>query len=640
MSHLHGMAGAGVAPTPDILDDWVGIEGRIHDAAGGLSITADGRRAIDRSVRTETDDRTCWVLGDLYGYGDAGSSTDYKSRHGSVGPAQYALSLYDRHGKAFVERLNGNFLLGIYDPSRREFLLCTDRFGTVPLYWSCTDDDTVAFSTTIQALPHHPAVETGFHPGYLHEYLAFRRTFGMRTPLEGVEKLGPGTVATINLDEGSISADQYWRPRYRPRETSFEWFVDEFVRRFRTVIGEWVRDNREYGMLLSGGSDSRLVLAALVEAGADVTAFHMNDWMNAEARTAERVALEADAPFEWLQRGPEYRIDALDRNRCATTFNGWFTQPYTSGFEDEITGRADRVLSGLYGDSLFRGYGVPSPTVSLGRFGSMTLPVERRIDSVGDYIDLLVERAHDGFDLPTDLRSVLNANVYRDGDRISHHGVVYNSIDELVYYGGCYPLSNDDDMRFHTGLRRLGPYHTPYLDNRLLDLSLSMPVRYRLRRNLIDRAIGRIAPELAAIPHASTGTKLSRPFPVKYAGEHLTELRYKYGPKHAPPEPFLTQGPWLDDAELLRSHRFVPDVVAEKRELADALPGLTAEKILDLYDDHCRGEDHVGELYTALTVLTMPATARVLTTDPEVSNRITPMEPLPSPSRRKVVGDD
>lgn len=638
MTGLHGTVGTD-AP-PGVVDDWVG--GAVHHAADGLSIAAGSR--YPRSRSTGAGERTCWVLGELYGHAAddanaAGPSAGYESRPASVGSARYALALYDRYGRSFVCGLNGNFLLAIHDPDRDQLLLSTDRFGTVPLYWTRASDGTVVFSTNVQTLPSHPAVDTAFHPGYLHEYLAFRRTFGVRTPLEGVEKLRPGTVTTVDIGDGSVSAEQYWRPRYRPRDASFERFVDEFVRRFQTVLGEWLREDREYGVLLSGGSDSRLALAGLDDAGADATAFHMNDWMNGEARTAERAAFETGTPFKWLHRGAGYRIGAIERNRWATTFNGWFSQPYTSGFEAEITGRVDGLLSGLYGDSLFRGYGVPSPTFSLGRLGSVTLPVERPVDSVDGYVDLLVERAHDGYDLPTELRSVLEEEIHRDGDRIRHHGIVYDSLDELVYYGGCYPLSNDDDVRFQTGLRRLLPYRTPYLDNRLLELSLSMPIRYRLRRNVIDRAVARIAPGLAEIAHASTGVALSRPFPAKYAGEHLTELRRKWDPNRAPPEPYLTQGPWLDDAELLRSHRFVSEVVAENRALVDAVPGLTVGEVRRLYDEHCRGENHIGELYTLVTLLTMPATARVLADDPDTPDRTAPTEPPARPPRR-VTADD
>ena len=567
----------------------------------------------------ETESVHCWLLGDVYGSETGGldGTGGYESRSVDVDPAQYCLSLYEDMGFEFLDKLNGNYTLLIYDRETQRFTLCTDRFGTVPIYWTCADDGAIVFSTNIQLLPFHPAVDTAYNPAYLHEYLAFRCTFGVKTPLEGVEKLKPGTATSIAIDDGSIRTEQYWRPRYRPREESFEWFVQEFADRFQTVIDEWTQADKEYGVLLSGGRDSRLILAALD----DATAFHMNDWLNREARIALRIAFEAGAEFELLERGPEYRIGALERNQWADSFNGWFSQPYTSGFDSHITSRVDGLLSGLYSDSLFSGYSVPSPTLSLGPLGSMTVPTERPIDTIDDYIDLLLERAHNELEMPTDLRTILESNIYWDEDQIIHHGVTYESLETLVYYGNCYPLSNDDDMRFHGDLRRRLPYRSPFLDNRLLELSLSMPSRYRLRRDLVGQAVAHLDSGLATIPHASTGVALSRPFPVKYASEHALEFWNKHVLNWTPPEPYLTNGPWLDDAELLRSFDFVTDVLDRCGQIADKLPGPDATAIQELYHDHCQGADRIGELYTLLTVLTMPVTNHLLSDGTDSAGR-------------------
>ncbi|GAB7021038.1 asparagine synthase-related protein [Halostagnicola bangensis] len=615
MSHTHGVIRADGSLTVSTLEEWVESDDGVQYTTDNVAIESDPHNCqfASRPARGKTNAVRCWVIGDVYGYDTTSDdrSGEYQPRPPDTNAAQFCVSLYERYGLDFVSRLNGNFTLLVYDRQSQEISMCTDRFGTVPIYRTETDDGAIVFATNIQLLPSHPAVETSFHTGYLHEYLAFRRTFGVKTPLEGIEKLEPGSIMTISLVDGSRTAEQYWRPRYQPRDEPFEWFVEEFTDRFQTIVDEWTRDGHEYGVLLSGGSDSRLVLSTL----GDATAFHMNDWKNREARIAERVATEADADFELLERGPQYRIGALERNRWASSFNGWFTQPYTGGFEDQITNRVDGLLSGLYGDSLFGGYSIPSPSVSLGPLGSMTIPFERSIQTVDEYVDLLVEDAHDGFDMQTDLRTVLNANISREGDRIVHHGVTYESLDELVYYGNCYPLSNDDDMRFRTALRQLLPYRSPFLDNRLLELSLSMPIRYRLRRNLVGQAVDRLAPDLASIPHASTGVGLASPFTLEYVSSHLHEFWDKHVRTQKPPEPYLTDGPWLDDAELLRSFGFANDVLDEQEPLADALPGPDVDSIREVYRDHHHGSNNVVELYTLLTVLTMPVTEHVLSTE-------------------------
>lgn len=588
-------------------------------------LLGDGRPVdIDQTTRV-------WVLGEVYGFDDTaiGGSDGHRPRPQSVDSAGYCAELYESHGMEFVGGLNGNCVVLVHDEEAGELSVVTDRLGSIPVYHARTDDG-VAFSTDIDNVARRPEVETEFDLGYLHEYLVYRRTFGVKTPLTGIEELQPATVSTIDLEDGSIDTERYWQPRFRPQEVSFDAFADEFTRTFKQVIDEWRRDDLRYGALLSGGSDSRLNLAAL---GSDVTAFHMADWMSREARTAERVAIESGNEFVFLRRDPNYQASALDRNRAFSNFNGWFTQGYASGFEREITSRVDVLLSGMYADTLFKGHAVPSPSCSLGPIGNLTLPIESSIDSLPEFIDWLLESApsDDSLPLSTDLRSVLEENVYRDGDGIVHHGVRYDSIDDLVYTSGYFPLTNDDDIIFRNSLRSMLPYRTPFLDNRLVDLSLRMPIRYRLRRNVINAAIKRLDPKLASIPHAHTGLSLDHSFPVDYLGRTFYALWRKHAMGESPPQSHLSNGSWINDAELIRRDDFYWKAIESRAELIERLPFVEFENVRSCYRDHLNGENNVVELYTLLTVLTMPITEEIATmyTDDDRDDdqkRITPPE--------------
>ncbi len=203
-----------------------------------------------------------------------------------------------------------------------------------------------------------------------------------------------------------------------------------------------------------------------------------------------------------------------------------------------------------------------------------------------------------------------NISVTDDGE-IDHHGVTYRSIRELVLCGEYYPLSNDTELIYTNSLRQLGPYRTPFLDNRLIDLHLSMPIRYQLRRNVIHRAIERLDSRLAAVPHSESGVRIDRSFPVEYVGKHLNALRWKYFERDRPPKPWCTHGPWPDDEEFVRRNEFVWNALADDRSVVEALPFLDWDGVKRSYGEHLDGEDNAVELYTLLTLLEMPITKRV-----------------------------
>ncbi|WP_458207780.1 asparagine synthase-related protein [Haladaptatus sp. NG-SE-30] len=561
----------------------------------------------DQPVQTTDEDVSIWVQGDIYGFEHDGT---YTQRPSSLDVPTYCTNLYEAYGLDFVAGLNGEFVCVVYDREARNVHLVTDRLGSYPLFHTQSESGTVVCSTDIQKLPTFPGIDPSFDIDYLTEYLALKRSFGVTTPLADVEKLPPGTVTTIDLDTMATHSDRYWRPEYTPVDAPFRFFVDRFIELFQQILDEWVRDDLDYGVLLSGGSDSRLIMAAMENS---VVGFHMNDWPNRESRTARRVANAAGNEFVFLHRDDSYRARALERNPPLSNFDGWFTQGYPTGFEDEITDSVDVLLSGLYSDTLFKGHSISSPRVSLGRLGKVTLPIEDRIESVDEFIDNLAVETPPYLD--HDLESVLRENISTDGETIDHHGVQYRSLRELVLCSDYYPLTNDTELIYTNSLRQLRPYRTPYLDNRLIDLHLSMPVRYRLRRNIIHRAIERLDHRLAAIPHSETGVPVEYSFPVEYVGKHLNALWWNFFDTEEPPEPWFTNGPWSNDAELIRQHNFVEEVLTGHRKTIDELPFLDSEGVQRCYDQHLDGQDNTVELYTLLTLLQMPVTSCICDTD-------------------------
>ncbi len=552
-----------------------------------------------------------WILGEVYGFDDAaiGGSNGHRPRPEPQDSVRYCAELYAEHGREFVHGINGDYVGLIHDREAGDLSVFTDRLGSIPIYYA-TPGDGIVFATEIGAVAGHPAVETEFDLGYLHEYLVYRRPFGVKTPLVGIEELQPASITTIGIDDGGIEEERYWRPRYRPIDAPFEAFVDEFTERFTELIDEWRRDDLQYGVLLSGGSDSRLNLAAL---GPGTTAFHMAGWMSREARTAERVAFESDSEFVFLRRNHDYQEQALVRNQPFSNFNGWFTQGYATGFEEEITSRVDVLLSGMYADTLFKGHVIPSPSYDLGRIGNLSLPVETKIETVPEFVDWLCETApsDDNLAVPNDLRSTLEENIYREDGEIVHHGVRYDSIEDLVYCSGYFPLSNDDDVIFRNSLRGMLPYRTPFLDNRLVDLSLRMPIRYRLRRNVIDAAVKRISPRLASIPHADAGLGLGHSFPIDFTGRKLKALWRKHVGQEPPPQPYLSNGSWVNDEELIRHDDFYWRAIEARTDVIEGLDFLDFDDVRACYQAHLDGQNNVVELYTLLTVLTMPTTERL-----------------------------
>ena len=575
-----------------------------------LAVSSHSLLVDDPPEAVDGGDALMWIWGEVYGHG---SGEGYEPRPG--GPetsAAYCADLYDEHGLSFVEELNGQFALVLYDRSNRKLSFVTDRLATHPVYRARPSDDEFVFASNLQWLALHDAVPVEFDRSYLHEYLALRRVFGRETPLVGVRELPPASVVTVDLLDMTIDTWSYWQPTYDPVDRPLSYFVDRLVETLTDLFAEWTRDDLTYGLLLSGGSDSRLVGAAIDR---DVVSFHNADWMSREARIARRVTDVSGDEFRLLERHDDHEARSLETTPALSNFSGWFDQAYFTEFESEMREAVDVLVSGLFADMLFAGGPLATRDVSLGSVGTLSLPVREPIRTVEDWIDEKLREAKPlpYFDPGTDrsLREVLRENVEWTEDGIVSHGVHYGSLTDLVMYGDYYPLSADTEAIFPRSLMQIRPYRTPFLDNRILDIHRRMPMRYFLRRNVVNAAIQELAPDLAAIPHARTGVSLDHSFPVEFAGRNLYGLHRKHVGGDPPPEPHLNHKPWPNRRALLRTKPFAAETIRENEALIRAAPFLDYEGAERTYRTHLDGENNAVALYSLLTFLGMPLTDAV-----------------------------
>ncbi|SEO29270.1 asparagine synthase (glutamine-hydrolysing) [Halogranum amylolyticum] len=552
-----------------------------------------------------------WVWGDVYGY-DSGSEHVARS-NGRGGSADFCARLYDAFGMEFVAGLNGDYALVVHDAVEETLSFVTDRLATRPVFYARPDDDTFVFSSASQTLTTYPGVDATFDLPYLYEYLQLRRVFGVKTPLAGIEELPPASVVTVDLEDLSTETWTYWTPSYEPVDKPFSAYLDEFVDTVTEVLEEWTDDDLDYGLLLSGGSDSRLIQAAMDQ---PMTTFHNADFMSREARVARRAATVSGDEFRLLERDEKYDARLLEETPPLSNFSGWFDQAYFSGFEAEIVEEVDVLVAGLYADMLFGGNPLATYAFSVGDVGTLSLPIRRPVDSIEDYIDLQTKDAIEPlpyFDSSLSLKSVLRSNIRRDGDGVVSHGVRYGSLQDLVMYGDFYPMGGDTDAIFSRTLMQMRPYRTPFLDNRLLELAQKIPVRYLLRRNLVDAAVTELDPGLASIPHARTGVPLKHPFAVSYLGDNVYGLWRKHVADESPPEPHLTHTPWPNRQELVRAKSFTEETLSDRRQLLEDFEFFDFDGAMRCYDDHLNGINNQTVLYSLLTILNMPATRRAHT---------------------------
>ncbi|MFP4634094.1 MAG: asparagine synthase-related protein, partial [Candidatus Aenigmatarchaeota archaeon] len=285
-----------------------------------------------------------WIWGEIQGFdkGDEYISRFQSHQNSSI---EFCSELYKERGEDFISDLNGEFSGVIYDSNDAEVILFNDRLGSRPVYYSKIDNSLI-FSTQTQAILNYPETNSAIDVEMLAEFLsATYGSLGTRTIFRNIKELHPASKLKYKIKEGDSNNKIYWIPKYKPKNKPFSYFTKKFKEAIKKAVAERTAENdTNYGLLISGGSDSRLLVSLLEE----VTCYHMNEHMNEEAKISQRVSKESGNEFVFLKRGIDYQENVLERGGKITNFNSWFNQGHLLGFSEEISNEVDVLLSGTW----------------------------------------------------------------------------------------------------------------------------------------------------------------------------------------------------------------------------------------------------------------------------------------------------
>lgn len=176
--------------------------------------------------------------------------------------SEVLLHAYVEWGENFLEPVCGMFALALYDRPKRLLWLARDRLGIKPLFVQERPEG-LAFASEIKALLALEGSQPSFNPQGLAEYLQNQHSSGRTTVLQGIERILPGELLAVAT--GQIqSRRRYWTPwQTTPLDIGPEEALARFEPLMETVIRQHLRADVPFGLFLSGGVDSSILLALL-----------------------------------------------------------------------------------------------------------------------------------------------------------------------------------------------------------------------------------------------------------------------------------------------------------------------------------------------------------------------------------------
>ena len=172
------------------------------------------------------------------------------------------LHVYRRHGVAFADSLRGMYAIALHDPGENRLLLARDPFGIKPLYYAETPAG-FAFASEPQAMIAAGLIEPRVDTGVRDELLQLQFSTEAPTIFSGIRRLLPGETLVVS---GGRIVER--RRRAALPIGTLDSADDEAVAltdldaALRDSVLMHQRSDVPYGMFLSGGIDSSVLLAS------------------------------------------------------------------------------------------------------------------------------------------------------------------------------------------------------------------------------------------------------------------------------------------------------------------------------------------------------------------------------------------
>jgi hypothetical protein len=367
--------------------------------------------------------------------------------------------------------LDGEFLALLVDHASGELRVTTDRFSFIPVFAGTDAAGARVLGTHVDAVA-HAAERTAMDPVSAADLVANLTCTFPYTAYAGVEQLAPGSTHVLPRGLPAPAPEHYWQPR---EVAAFASLADASLA-LRSGLRESVRascaGSERAGVLLSGGEDSRAVLAA-VPAGTVAEAFIYAEWESREVRVARAAALAYGASLHVGLRAPDHYVAGFDRTASLLGSHHLFVDLHGLGLHATLgLDTMPVVLGGLSADSLLKA--TYSPARSPVAFHTPRLPHLRE--------ELLQQ-----------------VDVRRNAFRQRLLELRPDSADEWLQ---LWPFS----MRKHggnvDGNRRLFRAHEAFHATAVLEVATASPAAWKRHRRLYHRALRPLFAASRFVPHA------------------------------------------------------------------------------------------------------------------------------------------
>lgn len=294
-----------------------------------------------------------WVDGEFYGL-NVPSATNKGQK---TSDPQILADMYtENRGKnpdwKFLRNIDGTYTAVIWDKDNKKIHLISDRYSSQLLFWTLTNGLFI-WGTELKIFPVHPEFSVNIDRESAEEFISLGIMVGDNTLFKNVTRLPAATVISFDVDSAAVSTQRYWWWDQVPSlgsGISPEDLCEELGNRFIKSVADRVHGDCEIQLSLSGGVDSRAILAALPNTDKPVYLYTFGRKESEDVKVASKYARIKGLPHNIR----DIRVDnwLQGRIKCIWWIDGMFDSQNMHGASGELDDNPPPTiaLTGLFAE--------------------------------------------------------------------------------------------------------------------------------------------------------------------------------------------------------------------------------------------------------------------------------------------------
>lgn len=410
--------------------------------------------------------------------------------------------------KGWLKIINGEFLIILSSEKDKRLMVINSRFCS-PSFWYYSKNGCFigSYSYNDLWLRLGELGRLNINIKSFFDLLMFKRIFGNKTFDKDSIVLEPSSILTYDGNETTI--EPYYMPNFRYKTKSSlnesAYMLSELI---QMSILRKTQDFKRFALFLSGGMDTRTILASFAKLEISLTCFTINQFKNREVQVAQKVAKIAGYKHIYLPfKEDHYRRTFISALKLTSSMS--IPMCMFLGFEDEIRRHADIAFHGHGFDYFFQGMYIPKQKfIFLGQELNYLKLKKLPNDIVNYFIENVAFRAK-GADISDyikkDYLDTLMEGLISELKAIEEKArIICDSPLNIYEYLIFYNLSRHHTRGDPEGMNANVEQRTISFDNDIYEFYQSLPVEYRFDARIQRKCLKILNKQLYNLMSANT----------------------------------------------------------------------------------------------------------------------------------------